>query len=37
MALKEKKAAIERQLKDTLEQYGPEKCRELTEQLQVGV
>ncbi len=33
MALKEKKAAIERQLKETLEQYGPEKCRELTEQL----
>ena len=34
MALKEKKAAIERQLKATLEHYGPEKCRELTEQLQ---
>jgi chromosome segregation ATPase len=33
MALKEKKAAIERQLKETLEKYGPERCRELTEQL----
>ena len=33
IALKEKKAAIERQLKETLEQYGPEKCRELSEQL----
>ena len=32
-ALKEKKAAIERQLKETLEQYGPEKFRALTEQL----
>jgi chromosome segregation ATPase len=34
MALKEKKAAIERQLKETLQEYGPEKFRELTERLQ---